>query len=137
MPRCRTRSIRPAMPRLAQLAIAAVAAALLLGCRDNPRPPVERVQAFCSAVKVGESFDQVLERYPKFDLQPGGFAPDPKERFPDASPEALRVIKGVLAEPEGAKDVRPVCAIYYNDAFMDGDGKVILAEFKERWELRR
>lgn len=112
-------------------------ATLLGGCSDG-RSPAERVRAFCDGVRIGEPFTEVEARYPAFRLQPGGFAPDPKVRLVETIPaQELDKVSGILVESSAsAGEERPVCAVYYGDPFLAGDGKVILAEFKAAWRLR-
>jgi hypothetical protein len=107
------------------------------GCSDG-RSPEDRMHAFCDGVRVGEPFTGIEARYPAFRLQPGGFAPDPKVRLVATIPaQELHKVSGILVEPSGSSPgERPVCAIYYGNPFLAGDGKVILAEFKAAWHLR-
>jgi len=110
---------------------------LLSGCEDG-RPAAERVEVFCSGIQQGENINAVSARYEEFDLQPGGFAPDPAERLSAiVTPEILLMVSGTLAEPSGSPaGARPVCAIYYSNRLKGGDDKVILAEFKREWAHR-
>lgn len=112
-------------------------ASLLGGCSDG-NPPAEHVRAFCEGIRVGEPFAEVRARYGAFRLQPGGFAPAPKARLGGSVPaDALSKVAGILLEPAGSPgEERPACAIYYGDPFLAGDGKVILAEFKDVWNRR-
>jgi hypothetical protein len=107
---------------------------LLGGCAES-QPSVERVSAFCSGVRAGEQFTEVEARYSQFRLQTGGFAPDPGVRLEKSLPlKERQKITGILAEPEDSwSGERAVCAIYYSDPFLEGNGKVVLAEFKAAW----
>lgn len=111
--------------------------ALLGGCGDN-RPPAERTLAFCEGIRVGEPFADVEARYAAFDMQAGGFARDPGGSLGKNLTALERYkITGILAEPSGSHSgERPVCAIYYSDPFLEGNGKVVLAEFKAAWAYR-
>lgn len=114
-----------------------LSAALLGGCGDS-RPPAEGTLAFCEGIRVGEPFADVEARYATFGMQAGGFARDPGER-PDRGLTILerQKVTGILAEPSGShSDERPVCAIYYSDPFLGGNGKVVLTEFKPAWAHR-
>lgn len=115
-----------------------VAGALLLSACGDGRPPAARVEGFCAGIRQGEPIRDVLARYEEFDLQPGGFAPDPSERLGSVVDEKARpTLSGVLAEPTGSPpDRRPVCAIYYSERKKGGDDRVILAEFKADWPHR-
>ena len=107
------------------------------GCGDN-RPPAERTLAFCESIRVGEPFSDVEDRYATFDMQAGGFARDPGEPL-DSELTVLerQKVMGILAEPSGAHSgERPVCAIYYSDPFLGGNGKVVLTDFKPAWAHR-
>lgn len=74
---------------------------LLIGCSDG-RAQAERVRAFCESIKVGELFEAVDARSMTFQLQPGGFAPDPRERLAKTiAPETLNKVSGILYEPQG------------------------------------
>ena len=117
---------------------AALAGASLLGGCSDGRSPAERVRAFCDGVRVGEPFVDAEARYSAYRLQPGGFAPDPKQRLVGAIPaQDLDKVSGILVEsPAPAGEERPVCAVYYGNPFLTGDGKVILAEYKAAWRLR-
>lgn len=115
----------------------ALLSVLLIGCSDG-RSQAERVRAFCESIKVGELFGKVDARYMTFQLQPGGFAPDPRERLTKSmAPEALNKVSGILFEPQGRiGEERPVCAIYYSNPLLGGDDGVVLAEFKAAWTRR-
>ncbi len=117
--------------------IALLAAIALAACTDKPIA-ADQVRAFCDAIGPDEPFAAVEGRFPKNQLQPGGFAPDPKERLAQIVPEdQMRTISTMLLEPSGAaSDERPVCAIYYSDPVRGGDGRVVLAEFKPAWRRR-
>lgn len=110
---------------------------LLIGCSDG-RAQAERVRAFCESIKVGELFEAVDARSMTFQLQPGGFAPDPRERLAKTiAPETLNKVSGILYEPQGRiEKERPVCAIYYSNPLLGGDDKIVLAEFKAAWTRR-
>lgn len=116
---------------------ALLCANLIGGCSDG-RSPAERVRAFCDGVRVGEPFVDAEARYSAYRLQPGGFASDPKVRLINTIPaQELDKVSGVLVESTAsAVEERPVCAVYYSNPFLTGDGKVILAEFKAAWRLR-
>lgn len=110
---------------------------LLAGCSDG-RPQVEHVRTFCESIKIGELFGEVDARHMTYQLQPGGFAPDPRERLTKSiAPEALNKVSGILFEPHGriGKE-RPVCAVYYSNPLLSGDDKVVFAEFKASWSRR-
>ena len=71
-------------------------------------------------------------------MQVGGFARDPREHL-DKELTALerQKVTGILAEPSGSPSgERPVCAIYYSAPFLEGNGKVVLTEFKPAWAYR-
>lgn len=126
-----------ALIRSLLLLTGALSAALLGGCGDN-RPPAERTLAFCEGIRVGEPFTDVEARYAAFGMQVGGFARDPGERLDRGLTILERhKITGILAEPSGSPSgERPVCAIYYSDPFLGGNGKVVLTEFKPVWAHR-
>lgn len=111
--------------------------ALLGGCGDN-RPPAERTLAFCEGIRIGEPFADVEARYAAFDMQAGGFARDPAAHLDSELPPLERQkVTGILAEPSGSHSgERPVCAIYYSDPFLGGNGKVVLTEFMPAWAHR-
>jgi hypothetical protein len=117
---------------------AALLGATLVGGCSHGRSPAESVRAFCDRVRAGEPFTEVEARYSAFRLQPGGFAPDPKLRLVGTIPaQEVGKVSGILVEPSGSPiGERPVCAVYYGNPFLAGDGKVILAEFKAAWRLR-
>jgi hypothetical protein len=98
----------------------------------------EQVRAFCAGIRLGEQFTGVEARYSEFRLQVGGFAPDPGVRLEKSLPlKERQKITGILAEPAGSwSGERAVCAIYYSDPFLEGNGKVVLAEFKTAWAHR-
>jgi hypothetical protein len=53
------------------------------------------------------------------------------------SPQERQKVTGILVEPSGTRSrERAVCAIYYSDPFLEGDGRVVLAEFKAAWAHR-
>jgi len=112
-------------------------ASLLGGCSGNDEP-TEQIRAFCDGIRVGEQFVEVEARYSEFRLQPGGFAPDPGARLGESlSLQERQKVTGILVEPSGTRSrERAVCAIYYSDPFLEGDGKVVLAEFKAAWAHR-
>jgi len=111
--------------------------ALLDGCGDN-RPPAERTLAFCEGIRVGEPFAEVEARYAAYDMQAGGFARDPREHLDSGLTTLERQkVTGILAEPSGSHSgERPVCAIYYSDPFLEGDGRVVQTVFKPTWTQR-
>lgn len=124
---------------LSATAAALTACLLLLNACKEGAPPAERVQAFCSEVRNGEPIKTALARYEEFGLQPGGSAPDARKRLAGiVGSDVVTAINGVLAEPKqtplGA--TRPVCAIYYSDRLLDGNDRVILAEFMLEWATR-
>lgn len=111
--------------------------ALLAGCLHN-RPPAERTLAFCEGIRVGEPFADVEARYGAFGMQAGGFARDPREHL-DSGLTILerQKVTGILAEPSGVHSgERPVCAVYYSDPFLGGNGRVVQTEFKPVWANR-
>lgn len=114
-----------------------LSAALLGGCGDN-RPPAERTLAFCEGIRVGEPFADVEARYAAFDMQADGFARDPGAHLDSGlSPLERQKVTSILAEPSGSHSgERPVCAIYYSDSFLGGNGKVVLTEFMPTWAYR-
>jgi hypothetical protein len=73
-----------------------------------------------------------------YQLQPGGFAQDPRQRFAKApNPQRLDKISGVLFEAQGRIEAqRPVCAVYFSNPLLGGDDKVILAEYLPNWDKR-
>jgi len=110
-------------------------AGLLVGCGDQ-RSPSERVRAFCEGIRVGEPFEEVEARYSRYSLHSLGFAPDPEARLKGIVAETrVSRVSGILVEDSASRrdGPRPVCAIYHNNWFLGGDGKVILAEFKAAW----
>lgn len=112
---------------------------LSLSACNDVAPTAEQVEAFCSRISKGEQIEPLLARYGELRLQPGGAPPDRKERWAAVvDPEVLTTINGVLAEPEGSPlgAPRPVCAIYYSDRLLGGDGRIIAAEFLLEWRTR-
>ena len=71
-------------------------------------------------------------------MQAGGFARDPRTHLDSGLTMLERQkVTGILAEPSGSPSgERPVCAIYYSDPFLGGNGKVVLTEFKPAWAHR-
>jgi hypothetical protein len=112
-------------------------ASLLGGCSGS-ETPAEDVRVFCDGIRVGEPFADVEARYSEFRIQAGGFARDPGERLGGRLPSQERQkVTGILVEPSGSwSGERAVCAIYYSDPFLEGNGKVVLAEFKAVWAHR-
>ncbi|HVL34974.1 MAG TPA: hypothetical protein VM489_04810 [Burkholderiales bacterium] len=109
---------------------------LLGGCPDG-RPAAERVAAFCASAK-GEDIKAVISRYEAYEMQPGGVAPDARQRLSElVDDKTLKTIASALAEPSGSEPgARAVCAIYYSSRELGGDGRVILAEFRPDWPHR-
>lgn len=71
-------------------------------------------------------------------MQAGGFARDPREHL-DSGLTILerQKVTGILAEPSGVHSgERPVCAVYYSDPFLRGNGRVVQTEFKPVWAHR-
>lgn len=96
---------------------------LLVGCTEGRS--YQDVKAFCQGIKPGEMFQKMDARQSKYQLQPGGFAQDPRQRFAKTpNPQNLDKISGVLYEAQ-----RPVCAVYFSNPLLGGDDKVILAEY--------
>lgn len=111
---------------------------LLTGCGDG-RSPAERVRGFCEGIRVGEPFEGVEARYSAFQLQSYVFAPHPQERLRGIIPEpGLSRVSGILVEAfaTAGDGPRPVCAVYYSNGFLGGNGKIVLAEFKAAWSGR-
>ena len=111
--------------------------AVLLGagaCGDG-RSAVARVEAFCASIAKGEQIQAVRGRYDQFGLQPGGVAPAPAQRIAEVSgAQSPETMASVLAEPVGSPEgARPVCAVYYSNRLLGGDGAVLLAQFKPDW----
>lgn len=129
----------PVVPiRHALLIAVLLGAGLLMGCGDQ-RSPAERVRAFCEGIRVGEPFEAAEARYSSYDLHSMSFAQDPQERLKGIVAETrLGRVSGILVEDSasGRNGPRPVCAIYHNNWFLGGDGKIILAEFKAVWHGR-
>lgn len=122
----------------ALLVIMLLGAGLLAGCGDG-RSPSERVRAFCEGIRVGEPFEEVEARYSSHNLHSMSFAPAPEVRLKGIIAEtSVNRVSGILVEDSASGKVgpRPVCAIYHNNWFLGGDGKVILAEFKAAWHGR-
>lgn len=119
------------------LRVGALSAVVLTGCGDG-HPPAERTLAFCEGIRIGDSYTAVEDRYAAFGMQAGGFARDPAQHLDARMTLADRQkVTGILAEPDGSNGgERPVCAIYYSDPFLGGDGKVVLTEFIESWVHR-
>jgi hypothetical protein len=91
-----------------------------------------------SCSRVGEPSADVEARYAAWNMQAGGFARDPGARL-DSRLTLLerRKVTGILVEPSGSSSgERPVCAIYYSDSFLGGNGKVVLTDFKPAWTHR-
>jgi hypothetical protein len=111
---------------------------LLTGCGDQ-RSPIERVRAFCEGIHVGEPFEEAEARYSAFQLQSIAFATQPQERLKGVVSEpGLSWVSGILVESPGSvgNASRPVCAVYYSNRFLGGNGKIVLAEFKAAWRGR-
>lgn len=119
------------------LLLGALSPMLLGGWGDN-RPPAERTLAFCEGIRVGQPFADVEARYGTFGMQAGGFARDPRERLDGGlTTLELQRVTGILAEPSRSQSgERPVCAIYYSDPFLGGDGRVVQTLFKPAWAHR-
>lgn len=96
------------------------------------------VSAFCSGIRAGEQFAEVEARYSQFHLQTGGFATDPGVRLEKSLPlKERQEITGILAERAGSRSgERAVLCDLYSDTFLEGNGKVVLAEFKAAWAHR-
>ena len=126
-----------ALPQYFLRSAVLLGASLLGGCSGNDKP-TEQIRAFCDGIRVGEQFVEVEARYSEFRLQPGGFAPDPGVRLGESlSLQERQKVTGILVELSGTRSTeRAVCAIYYSDPFLEGDGKVVLAEFKAVWAHR-
>lgn len=111
---------------------------LLAGCGDG-RSPSERVRTFCEGIRVGEPFESVETRYSSYNLHSLGFAQAPEERLKGIVAETrVSRVSGILVEDSASRrdGPRPVCAVYHNNWFLGGDGKVILSEFKDAWHGR-
>lgn len=115
-----------------------ISTGLLTGCWDGGSP-AERVRAFCEGIRVGEPFEDVEARYSSYNLHSLGFAQNPEGRLKGIVAEtSVSRVSGILVEDSALRSdgPRPVCAIYHNNWFNGGDGKVILAEFKAAWSER-
>jgi len=92
-----------------------------------------------NVVEREEPFQGVEARYSAFQLQSYVFAPHLRERLRGIIPEpGLGRVSDILVEAfaTAGDGPRPVCAVYYNNWFLGGDGKVVLAEFKAAWSGR-
>lgn len=109
---------------------------LLVGCTEGRS--YQDVKAFCEGIKPGEMFQKMDARQSRYQLQPGGFAQDPRHRFAKMpNPQSLDKISGVLYEAQGRIEAqRPVCAVYFSNPLLGGDDKVIMAEYLPNWDKR-
>lgn len=110
---------------------------LLGACTENGSPS-ERVRGFCDEIRIGEKIADVESHFLDFQLQIGGIAPAQGTRSAKSTLVKERhKVTGILAEASGfMSEVRPVCAIYYSDPFLTGDGRVVHKEFIANWAHR-
>lgn len=125
------------LPRHFKHSVVLLGMSLLGACTEN-RSPSERVRAFCDEIRIGEQTADVESHFLESQLQIGGVAPAQGTRSTkSALVKERHKVTGILAEASGSmNEVRPVCAIYYSDPFLTGDGSIVHKEFIANWVHR-